>query len=66
MRIEVKPYRNEAGTMLAWLILHLISGMVVHDAKLMVSSQGKRWVALPSVKQVNPDGSPRMVEGSRP
>jgi hypothetical protein len=65
LRVQFKPFKNPAGTMLGWLNLYLPSGLVINDAKLMVGPQGKRWVALLAVPQVHADGSPRLVDGKK-
>lgn len=50
------PYRNPAGTMLGFFSLETPSGMVINDLKLMIGPRGKRWIGLPSVKQVDKEG----------
>jgi DNA-binding cell septation regulator SpoVG len=54
------PFRNPAGTMLGFLSVELPSGMIVNDLKLMVGQKGRRWIALPSVKQLDKEGQPRL------
>ena len=34
--------------------------MVVHDLKLIIGPTGKPWLAMPSQKQVDRDGTPRL------
>jgi hypothetical protein len=33
---------------------------VINDVKLMVGPKGSRWLAMPSVKQLDRDGNPRL------
>jgi DNA-binding cell septation regulator SpoVG len=54
------PHRNAAGTMLGFLSIALPSGLIINDAKLMIGSAGKRWIGMPSIKQVDKDGMPRL------
>lgn len=54
------PYRNPAGTMAAFLTVEMPSGMGINDLKLMIGPKDKRWIAPPSVKQVDKDGKPRL------
>jgi|SRR6516165_4400315 hypothetical protein len=56
IRIRCKPFRNEAGSILAFLTLELPSGLVLNDCKLMVGPRGRRWIALPSAKQFDARG----------
>ena len=51
---------HQAGSMLAFLSIELPSGMIVNDLKLMIGPAGKPWLAMPSQKQVDRDGSPRL------
>ena len=51
---------HQAGSMLAFLNVELPSGMIVNDLKLMIGPTGKPWLAMPSQKQVDRDGSPRL------
>ena len=55
-----QPFRNPAGTVLGFLSIELPSGLVIHDAKLMVGQAGKHWIALPANKQIDKDGNPRL------
>jgi hypothetical protein len=55
-----QPFRNPAGTMLGYLSAELPSGMIVNDCRLMIGPSGKPWIAIPSAKQVNKDGSTRL------
>jgi hypothetical protein len=56
------PLTNPAGTMLGFLSVKLPSGMVINDLKLMIGPARKYWTALPSIKQTNKDGTPRLDE----
>jgi DNA-binding cell septation regulator SpoVG len=51
-----RSFRNEAGTIRAFFSATLPSGLIVHKLKLMVGPAGKRWVALPSEREVDGDG----------
>jgi hypothetical protein len=55
-----QSFRNPAGTMLGFVSVELPSGLVVNDCKLMVGPNGRRWFAMPAVKQFDRDGSPRL------
>ena len=61
--VTFKAYRNPAGTMRGFVNVTLPNGMIVNDCKLMIGPQGRWWLALPATKQLNADGSPRMVNG---
>jgi len=54
-----QPHRNAARTMLGYLDVELPSGMVVNGCKVMIGPNGKRWVAMPSERQVDRNGNPR-------
>ena len=49
-----------AGSMRGFLSVELPSGMVVNDLKLMIGPAGKPWLAMPSQKQLDRDGNPRL------
>ena len=51
---------HQVGSMLAFLSVELPSGMIVNDLKLMIGPTGKPWLAMPSQKQVDRDGNPRL------
>jgi DNA-binding cell septation regulator SpoVG len=51
---------HQAGSMRGFLSVELPSGMVVNDLKLMIGPTGKPWLAMPSQKQVDRDGTPRL------
>jgi DNA-binding cell septation regulator SpoVG len=55
-----RPFRNPAGTVLGYLDVELPSGMVINGSKLMVGPNGKYWVAMPSERQLDRDGNPRL------
>jgi len=65
IRVRFRPFKNQTGTMLGWLRLELPSGLVINAAKLMIGTHGRRWMALPAVPQVRPDGSPRVIDGKK-
>jgi hypothetical protein len=65
IRVRFHPFKNKSGSMLGWLTILLPSGLVIHDAKLIIGPAGKRWLALPTVPQVPNDGSPRLVDGKK-
>jgi DNA-binding cell septation regulator SpoVG len=56
------PYRNPAGTQLAFLSVELPSGMIVNDIRLMVGAKGRRWLAMPSQKRTDGTGWSDFVE----
>jgi hypothetical protein len=60
------PFRNEAGTVLGFLSIQTPSGMIVNDAKLMIGPKGRRWIAMPSLKQLDRDGNPRLDAHRKP
>ena len=62
-RVQVRPFRNKARTMLAWLEIERPSGEITTGHKVMIGPSGKLWVAGPSYQQINPDGTPRVVDG---
>lgn len=55
-----QPFRNQAGTMLGYVDVQLPSGMIINGCKLMVGPNGKHWIATPSEKATNKDGSPKL------
>lgn len=61
-----QPYRNSAGTMCGYLDVQLPSGMIVNGCKLMVGPNGKFWVAMPSQKQLDREGRPRLGASGKP
>ena len=62
-----QPFRNPAGTMIGYLDVELPSGMTINGCKLMRSPNGKPWVAMPSERQVDRDGNPRLdANGKQP
>jgi hypothetical protein len=66
IRITCRPFRNPAKTMLAFLTIELPSGLVLNDCKLMNGPKGRRWIALPAAKQLDPDGKPRIDDRGKP
>jgi hypothetical protein len=60
------PHRNDAGTMIGVLSVELPSGLIINDAKLMVGPAGKHWIALPAIKQIDRDGTPKLDENGKP
>jgi len=53
-----RPYQNAAGTVLGYLDPQLPSGMIICGCKLMRGQNGKRWIALPAIKQFDQNGEP--------
>lgn len=47
-------FENDAGTMKGFVDIQLPSGMILRGLRLMVSSKGNRFVAMPAIK--NSDG----------
>jgi hypothetical protein len=60
------PHRNPAGTMLGFITVELPSGMIINNCKLMVGPAGKHWIGLPTVKQIDKDGTPKLDEKGKP
>ena len=60
-----QPFRNAAGTVLGYLDVELPSGMVINGSKLMVGPNGKHWVAMPSERQLDRDGNPRLDDNGK-
>lgn len=60
------PHVNAAKTMLAFLSIELPSGLVLRDLRLMHSPQGRRWIAMPSVKQLDRDGQTKLDASGKP
>ena len=54
------PHRNAAGTVAGYLDAELASGLIVNDLRLMIGPTGKRWIGMPSVKQLDRAGQPRL------
>jgi DNA-binding cell septation regulator SpoVG len=55
--------RNPAGTMLGFASAQLSSGMIINDLKIMRGPKSALWAAMPSVKQLDRDGKPVLVNG---
>ena len=51
---------HQTGSLRGFLSVELPSGMIVNDLKLMIGPAGKPWLAMPSQKQVDRDGNPRL------
>jgi hypothetical protein len=66
IRIECRPYRNPAGTMLAFLKIKLPSGIILNDAKLMIGPAGRHWISLPSAKQLDASDKVRRDPNGKP
>jgi DNA-binding cell septation regulator SpoVG len=60
-----RPFHNPAGTVLGYLDVELPSGMVINGSKLMVGPNGKHWVAMPSERQLDRDGNPRLDDNGK-
>jgi hypothetical protein len=60
-----KFVEHRSGQMVAFLSIELASGMVIHDLRLMIGKNGP-WIAMPSQKQVDKDGRPRLDANQRP
>ena len=61
-----RPYPNAAGTIRGFVDVEFASGIVILGCMLMRGPAGKHWVAPPSVKQVDTDGTPRLDANGRP
>jgi hypothetical protein len=61
-----KLHRNPAGTMLGFLSIELPSGLIINNLRLMVGPAGKHWIGLPTVKQIDTDGTPKLDENGKP
>jgi hypothetical protein len=55
----------EKGALRGFADIALDSGMVIHDVMLL-ESNGKRWVNLPSKPQLDKDKNPRMGDNGKP
>ena len=51
---------HQTGSLRGFLSVELPSGMIVNDLKLMIGPAGKPWLAMPSQKQADRDGNPRL------
>jgi hypothetical protein len=69
---SVRPYRNAAGTIRAFLSAESPSGMIINGLRLMIGSRGSPWIAMPDIKRreendkpvLNPDRRPIFVRSS--
>jgi hypothetical protein len=57
------PHRS--GATLAFLSIELASGMIVNRLRLMTGPSGP-WIAMPSQKQLDGDGNPRLDASGKP
>ena len=51
---------HQAGSMRGFLSVEMPSGLIINDLKLMIGPTGKPWLAMPSQKQLDRDGNPRL------
>src|SRR5580704_16867458 len=58
--VSWKAHRNQAGTMLGFLSAQLPSGIIINDMRLMLGPNGRHWIAMPSIKQLDQTGAPRL------
>jgi hypothetical protein len=54
------------GSALAFLDIEQASGMITRGWRLMRGPDGKLWLAAPSIKQLDRDGSPVLGEKGKP
>jgi hypothetical protein len=52
--------------MLGFIDAELPSGMIVRSMKLMVGPKGRRWVAMPDEKRLDPEGRPVIAPSGKP
>jgi len=55
---NVRPYRNAAGTIRAFLSVEAPSGMIVNGPRLMIGPRGRLWMALPDIKRRDENDKP--------
>jgi hypothetical protein len=60
---DCTPHRS--GLMRAFLSIELASGMIVNGLRLMTGTRGP-WIAMPSQKQLDRDGNPRLDASGKP
>ena len=61
--LKWSPYRNPAGTMIAFFSIELPSGMVLRDLRLMLSAKGNRsFVAMPAIRSEGDDGQVKWTD----
>src|SRR5215469_15847637 len=60
------PFQNAAKTVLGFLSVELPSSLVLHELRLMRGPNGRHWIALPSIKQTDKDGNPRLDAHGKP
>jgi hypothetical protein len=51
---------------LGYLDVEAPSGLIINSCKLMRGPQGAFWIALPAVKQLDPDGNPLVDANGKP
>jgi DNA-binding cell septation regulator SpoVG len=56
---------HRSGTLLGFCSVELASGMVINDLRLLTGKNGP-WVAMPSQKQLDRDGNPRLDANGKP
>jgi hypothetical protein len=54
------PHPNATDAVVGYINVELPSGLIINSCKLMRGPQGKHWVALPAIKQLDSDGNPRL------
>jgi DNA-binding cell septation regulator SpoVG len=60
--VRWQSFVNPAGTLRGFLSVAMPSGLVIHGVKLMISSGGTPWLAMPSVKRLDRAGNPVLDE----
>jgi DNA-binding cell septation regulator SpoVG len=51
--LKWQAYRNPAGTMLGFLDVELSSSLVVKNLRLVCGPKGRRFIAMPALKQTD-------------
>jgi hypothetical protein len=51
---------HQTGSLRGFLSVEMPSGLIINDLKLMIGPTGKPWLAMPSQKQLDRDGNPRL------
>jgi hypothetical protein len=57
--------RAPFGALVGFCSVELASGMIVNDLRLMTGNNGP-WVAMPTQKQFDRDGNPRLEANGKP
>jgi DNA-binding cell septation regulator SpoVG len=66
MRIlNVRPYNNPSGTMVAFVDIETPSGMQINGTKLMRGSRGGYWLAMPAQQRRDDDGNPLSINDKK-